>query len=87
MPIELGEPEIILIPAMYSSSAMKASEMRKVKKLRNMKTFVAHRVDRCLQYWNNDKISELIEMLDCQARFLPSYPISKSYRKLEAQAP
>ena len=72
MPRELGEPVIILIPAMYSSSAMKDSEMKNVKKLRNMKTLVAHRVDLCLQYWNRDRIIEFVDVLDCQARFLPS---------------
>ena len=72
MPRELGEPVNILIPAMYSSSAMKERDMKKVKKLRNAKAFVTHRVDRCLQYWNSDKIIELHDVLDCQAIFLPS---------------
>ena len=49
-PRELGELVSISIPAIYSSSARKESEMKKVKKLRNMKTFVAQSVDLCLQY-------------------------------------
>ena len=50
IPRELGEPVTILIPAMYSSSAMKDREMKKVKKFRNIKALVTHRVDLCLQY-------------------------------------
>ena len=72
IPRELGEPVSILIPAMYSSSAMKEREMKKVKKLRNAKAFVTQRVDLCLQYWNRDKMIELHDVLDCQAMFLPS---------------
>ena len=59
---------------------MNESEIMKIKKFRNMKTLVAHIVDRCLQYWNNDSMIEFIDVLESQARFLPSYVMSRSWR-------
>ena len=49
IPIELGDVVSMLIPAMYSSCAMKAREMKKVKKLRYKNIVVAQIVDRWRQ--------------------------------------
>jgi len=46
--IELGDCKSMERPARYSSSAMKLSEMKNVKKLSIKKTLVAHKVDLCL---------------------------------------
>ena len=86
MPSELGEFTIIDRPAKCSSSVMKLSEMKKVMKLRIKKTFVAHSVDRCLQYWNKERMIEFMDVLAYHARFLPSVDTSKSCSVLEAQA-
>ncbi len=87
MPSELGELMMICRPAKCSSSVMNDREMKNVMKLRIRKTFVAQRVDLCLQYWKSDKMIEFMEVLACQAKFLPSVETSKSWSVVEAQAP
>ena len=48
MPRLFGDWLIMEMPARYSSSAMKLSEMKKVMKFRKMNTFVEQSVDLCL---------------------------------------
>ena len=83
----MDELEILSRPAMYSSSAMKVTDTREVNKLRKKKTLVAQSVDLCLQYWNIDRMIEFMDVLDYHARFLPSLATSRSYKKVDAQAP
>ena len=87
MPSELGECMIAVMPAKYSSSAMKVSDMKDTRKFNTKKTLVEQRVDRCLQNWNMERMIEFIAVLDYQARFLPLLSTSRSYRSVVAQAP
>ena len=70
----------------YSSSKMKANDIKNKKKLLKRKTLVEHKVALCLQYWNSARMIELSVRLESHAKFLPSFETSKSWRYDEAHA-
>ena len=80
IPSELGDCIIVMMPGIYVSSKMNASEIAKMKKLEKAKALVQHIVDLCLQYWNIASMIEFRHVLDSHAKFLPSVEMSRSYR-------